>query len=333
VGLALLVLVVVPLLLNVTFTVTGIRNAWFNRVPLPDLKSNQDPSVIAHGKYLFEGPAACGDCHVSKWAEFSGVTASVQAPPIGGLGFTSGGPFGRFGEIYATNLTPDAKTGIGRYTDPQLFRLLRTGIRADGSRVVLTVMPYHGVSDSDLVAIVSYLRALTPVAHEVPPDRQTVSFQLFRTDPDADAFPIGRAPSPGRDAPPEEPTVKRGAYLAREISNCGGCHTPHYEDPLRTTGPEFSGGEVVLAGIIGANPRAWFRAPNLTPVRRGVLKQMGTKDVWMARFRAGRQVVDSPMPWNAFSRMSDADLEALWLFFNSLKPIQGETGPTHGVNK
>jgi hypothetical protein len=34
------------------------------------------------------------------------------------------------------------------------------------------------------------------------------------------------------------------------------------------------------------------------------------------------------MPWGSFSRMSDADLEALWAFFNSLDPVENDVGPT-----
>jgi len=32
------------------------------------------------------------------------------------------------------------------------------------------------------------------------------------------------------------------------------------------------------------------------------------------------------MPWGAFSRMSDADLEALYIYLMSLDPVENEIG-------
>ena len=58
------------------------------------------------------------------------------------------------------------------------------------------------------------------------------------------------------------------------------------------------------------------------------LEQGGLDDAeaWIARFRAGRIFATSPMHWGPFSRMSDEDLTALWLFFNTLDPIANEVG-------
>jgi mono/diheme cytochrome c family protein len=131
-------------------------------------------------------------------------------------------------------------------------------------------------------------------------------------------------------APPEAPTRERGEYVARYVANCRGCHTKADESTMTWTGPEFAGGlEFDTAPEWpGGDPKQWFRSPNLTPIPNGVLKTLGTKENWIARFRAGRAYKASPMQWGPFSRMSDADLEALWIFFNSLPPVPNDLGPT-----
>ena len=67
---------------------------------------------------------------------------------------------------------------------------------------------------------------------------------------------------------------------------------------------------------------------HLTPDPTGVLRRFGSLENWKARFRAGRTVVGSPMMWGHFSRMSDADLGALWAFLNSLEPVEHEVVKT-----
>lgn len=42
-----------------------------------------------------------------------------------------------FGTIYTPNITPDAETGIGSWTDDQFYRAMHEGIAADGSHLYL----------------------------------------------------------------------------------------------------------------------------------------------------------------------------------------------------
>jgi hypothetical protein len=74
----------------------------------------------------------------------------------------------------------------------------------------------------------------------------------------------------------------------------------------------------------GSDGKTWFRSPNLT--RGGILKYYPTKDAWIARFRSQAMLPGTPMHWGPFSRMSDADLEALWLFFRSLPALAHDEG-------
>ena len=63
----------------------------------------------------------------------------------------------------AANLTPDAGTGIGRWTEADFVRALRTGRRPDGTTIDREHMPwptFGQMSDDELGAIYLYLRTI-----------------------------------------------------------------------------------------------------------------------------------------------------------------------------
>src|SRR5687767_6063614 len=80
--------------------------------PGPSLKASRDSSVIARGKYLVEGPAHCGSCHISDFGDMVAGDEGKVVALKGGLQF----PMGPLGIMYTKNLTPDQATGIGRYS-------------------------------------------------------------------------------------------------------------------------------------------------------------------------------------------------------------------------
>ena len=67
--------------------------------------------------------------------------------------------------------------------------------------------------------------------------------------------------------------------------------------------------------------------PNLTPDPTGVLVRFANEEEWIARFRAGRLIPQSFMRWGPFSRMSEEDLRAIYIFLNSLDPVENDVGP------
>ena len=97
--------------------------------------------------------------------------------------------------------------------------------------------------------------------------------------------------------------------------------------------PEYAGGMEFeplpeLHKLLGIDEDLWTRSPNITPHANSALSKFKTRESWIARFRQGRIVMNSSMHWGPFSRMSDEDLEALWLYFNSLDPVEYEVGET-----
>ena len=77
-----------------------------------------------------------------------------------------------FGVIHPANLTPDANTGLGSWTEAMFVRALRTGRHMGGNgRPILPPMPWQNLaqqSDDDLKAIFAYLRTVPAIRNDVP---------------------------------------------------------------------------------------------------------------------------------------------------------------------
>jgi mono/diheme cytochrome c family protein len=265
---------------------------------------SKDPAVIERGRYLAFGPAHCVECHgaAERRAE---LAAGKEIPLSGGLEMKL--PVGIF---RPRNITPDAETGVGRYSDGQLARMLRHGVRPDGT-AVLPFMPFADMAEDDLNAVLSFLRAQPPVHHAVKPNEPNVLGRVvkaFVLEPKGPTMPVRQS------VPPAE-TAEYGRYLAHSVANCVGCHT---KVDLRTgekVGPLFGGGTEIEG----------FITPNLTPDARWGWIASWPEEVFIARIHMGRQRAGSPMPWDSFRKMSDGDLRAIYRYLRTLAPAQ--TGP------
>jgi mono/diheme cytochrome c family protein len=230
-------------------------------IPLPDVHASSDPAVIARGEYLAMGPSHCIYCHAESEAEAVRALETGERVPLrGGQRFADA----TLGELYAKNLTPDTETGIGRYSDGQIARMLRYAVKPDGRSTLQSLMPYGDMSDEDLTAIISFLRTQPPVRNVIPPVRLTTIGKVVKSF--APAFQPRRVEGVRAASPPQAPTRERGEYLVRAVGNCGGCHTPYNPLTFAPTGPALSGGnDVAPARLPGVDRTLWFKPPNLTP--------------------------------------------------------------------
>jgi mono/diheme cytochrome c family protein len=77
-----------------------------------------------------------------------------------------------FGTVFTANLTPDAATGLGAWTEDMFIRALRTGRHMGGTgRPIIPPMPWPMLAaqtDADLKAIFAYLRSIPAIRNEVP---------------------------------------------------------------------------------------------------------------------------------------------------------------------
>lgn len=130
---------------------------------LPASLAAADEAQVARGKYLVT-IAGCTDCHTPGY--FLGKPDMDRYLGGSDVGFEVPG----LGVFLGRNLTPDKQTGLGDWTDEQVAHALTAGERPDG-RVLAPIMPYHAYSNltaEDVQAIVSFLRSIPAVSHEVP---------------------------------------------------------------------------------------------------------------------------------------------------------------------
>jgi mono/diheme cytochrome c family protein len=290
--------------------------------PLPDVKASTDPAVIARGEYLVYGPAHCIECHGANYDAVQKLGEGQKLPLAGGLRM----PVGPLGVVYSKNLTPDPETGIGRYSDGQIARMMRYAIKADGRATIEPMMPFGNMSEDDLAAVISYLRAQTPVRNQVPGNEWTLMGKIVKSV--APVFKPRSSINPPATAPVQGPTKERGEYIARSLSNCVGCHTPRDQTSFAAIGPDFSGGfEMEPLPLAGADPNVWFKSPNLTPAKGSALLKFPDRETFIARFqRGGRHYAGSAMPWESFAQMTNDDISALYEFLHALPPSAGPTG-------
>lgn len=120
---------------------------------------------LERGLYLttIEG---CNDCHTPG--------TLYGAPDFGRkLSGSELGWVGPWGTSFARNLTPDMETGLGKWSDDDIVKAVRTGQRPDGT-VLVPPMPWQmfsNLTDEDAYAIAAYLKSLPPVSHKVPDKR------------------------------------------------------------------------------------------------------------------------------------------------------------------
>lgn len=154
------------ILLGVALLIAGlgfiqIRGTRTFDAPYPEISASTDSAVIARGEHLVFATAHCASCHAPQ----DKLDAMYQGGPKPAL---TGGweliipPVA----LRGSNITPDEETGIGLLSDAEIARTLRHGVGHDG-RYILPLMPYSQMSDDDLQAIISYLRAQPAVRHKV----------------------------------------------------------------------------------------------------------------------------------------------------------------------
>lgn len=292
----------------------------FPDTPYPDgLVASADAEAIARGEYLVWGPAHCTACHAS----YARERPEDNRP---GTALAGGLPFdlGPMGTIYGLNLTSHPTEGLGRFSDAELARTLRTGVRPNGQLSVFMALSASRLSDDDVVAVLSYLRALpaAPAAHGEGALSLLGSavFGLVGFGPRGDAAPVGAPPS-------DTPDLARGAYLADSVALCTTtCHRAYDPSTFEPVGPLAAGGNCEPSH--GPDSDMEYCPPNLTSHPTGYVGQVD-EEAFVARFRTGRVHTSSIMPWENYGRMSDADLRSIYRHLRALPPVDHELGPSY----
>jgi hypothetical protein len=256
-------------------------------IAVPDIAISKDPAVLARGEHLTHSVMACAmsSCH---GADFAGAAKPIDAGPMG----TFSGP----------NITG---AGLGAaYSNGELFRLLRHGVKKDGRSVrFMPVQDTSWLPDSDVVAMISYLRTMPAVDK---PNGATSLGTLGKVMDRRGMFAIDvarRIDHPHIEtAPPPAPTKDYGRFVGRM---CTGCH-----------------GEHLSGGPIPGAPPSVPTPLNLTPDATGLAGW--TYDDFTKLLDTGvrrnGQKLDPFMPRDSFANYDDTERNALWAYLQSLPP-------------
>lgn len=284
-GILLAVIVVVGLVAAAgVYIVSGSRlNKTYDAVVQP-IAIPTDADSIAEGGRLIT-IRGCNGCH---------------APDLGGQVMIDDPALGTF---FSANLTSGAGSATAQYTVEDWDRAIRHGVKPNGKGVM--IMPsneFSVLSDEQLGQMIAYLQTVPPVDREHPkPKVGPLGRVLFMAGqlPLLSAAGIDQTATHPASIPPTA-SVEYGAYLA---TTCKGCHYPNMAG-----GPSLEPGGVPAANLTPAGPLAnWTLDDFRTVLQTGV-----TPD--------GLAISPEAMPWPAFQHMTDVEIEALWLYLNSLPP-------------
>ena len=253
--------------------------------------------VVARGAYL----ARAGDC-------VSCHTAPGGQPYAGGYKLDT-----PFGYLLSPNITPDAVTGIGRWTADDFWRALHQGVNQRGQDMY-PVMPfdfYTRVTREDSDAIFAYLRSVPAVNNAVVvnhlrfPFNQRWSMAVWR---ELYFSPGSHKPDPAKSA-----AWNRGAYLVEGLGHCSACHSPR----------NALGGIEKDKAYTGATIDGWF-ALNLTSELHTGLGSWTVEQIatyLKTGAVAGKTTALGPMALvvkNSTSQMSEADLSAMATYLKDI---------------
>jgi len=305
-----------------------VRESSRKRNVTEQVRGSKHIPRVERGRYLVNHVAQCFDCH-------SPLDDSDDPQPLPNM-LGSGDILNEETTLVAPNITPDADTGAGKWTDEQLSRAIREGVGHDGRRLSHQ-MPWHHYSvltDEDVQAIIVYLRSLSPVSRRLPRNGAP---------PETDVIAPVR---PARDSDLNTP-VARGAYLVR-IARCVYCHTPLGPEGVTDLELAFGGGRRFVHRknwYVDVDPDPQLKSKsqkdvvdlddvvssiNLTRDPSG-LAHYDTQ-VFIRTMRTGKvngiRPLSTAMPWAFFRGMTDADLSAIFAYLRQLPPLKHNVSNT-----
>ncbi len=256
------------------------------------------PERVARGRYLTQGLLGCETCHSP--LDFTKHGAPMPA------GMELAGqilPIPDFpGTIVAPNLTPDPETGSANWSDDQIARAIREGIKHDDTTLfpMMPYVEYKALSDEDVASVVVFLRSLAPMRNPLPPSH--INFPVN--------YLVRGAPEPVTEpvhGPDMSNPLARGKYL---VSLGCGCHRVINKLP-------FAGGDHLHG------PWGDVVSANITPDPSGI--SYYTEATFITALRTGyvgARELNPIMPYGEFKNLSDDDLKAIFAYLRTLPPIK-----------
>jgi hypothetical protein len=306
----------------IAVVVIAIAGVSYITLALPNVGNAEDikialtPQRIERGKYLANHVTLCMDCHSTRdWTKFAGPMLE-GSDGRGGEKFTSAVGFP--GNVEVPNITP---YHLGNWTDGELLRAITTGVKKDGSAIFpLMPWPYYSKMDrEDLYSIIAYVRSLKSIKADYP--KSTLDFPLnilVHTMPQKAS--LGKVPH-------TSDTLKYGEYLVTSAA-CMECHSQVDKGKI-IPGLEYAGGREFVIPNAGVVRSANITADKTTGIGNWTKAQFINQfkqyaDSAKARIDVKPHEFQSIMPWYKYADLKETDLEAIYAYVKTIKPIKNE---------
>jgi mono/diheme cytochrome c family protein len=265
---------------GIVYAVTGSRMQRKYSVPEPTLVVRSDSVALTVGRHqaVING---CTSCHGNQ------LEGKIEVENFA------------LGRMTGSNLT---NGGRGAVLDARDWvRAVRHGLRGDSTPLLF--MPAHELSriaDEHLAAIIAYARSIPASQSSVSRSYAGPLARVLFLTGDVTLLPAEKVDHQSIAPPtmPAERTIAFGRYLG---TGCKGCH-----------GVNYSG------GVIPGAPPSWPAAANITPAGLVAYTRESFAHALRTGTRPGGSAIRPPMPINAYKEMTDVELDALWLYLQSL---------------
>ena len=252
------------------------------QVQPPAVTIPSDEQAIARGQHMVD--VNCTSCHGDDLAG----DVLLEDPMVG--------------TIYTANITGLAQ----RRTDEEIVLAIRHAVGPGGRQIV--AMPSEAFiyfSEEDLGAIIAYLKTIPQVEKESPGIDLSVMGQIMLGAGlfgDLSAADIINHDQPFTSMPNIGANVAYGEYLS---PLCVSCHGPD----LSGAQPSIQGSPIAPNLTPGGGLAGWTEADFIQTIRSGMTP-------------SGHQMDPEYMPWKSWSKFDDEELQAIWMYLNSLPARQ-----------
>ena len=298
---------VLALAILVPIAVIGIQVASDPGSDRPSVPPANPAEQIKQGAYLAVA-GNCMGCHTTRGGnEYAGGRVIAT----------------QFGNIYSTNITPDAETGIGTWTVDDFWRALHNGKSKDG-QFLYPAFPYPNytkVTRADSDAMFAYFKTIPPVRqtnkeHDLQfPYNQRILLAFWRT--------LYFTPGEFQAPKTESEQWIRGAYLVQGLGHCAACHTSRNAWGGTLTGRDLEGGMIPMQN--------WY-ASSLTSDSEAGLATWNEKDIadLLKTGVSQRGAVFGPMAEvvsNSLQHLSQSDIDAMAVYLKSIPKADSKPAP------
>lgn len=271
-----------------------------------DLKIDATPEMIANGARI--AAVQCYVCHKGSDNKLSGRLLN-ELPSV-------------FGEIHSANITQSGEHGVAKWTDGQIYALLRTGVKPGGQYLPIYMPKYPHLSEYDIKSVIAYLRSDRPEVQaseiaKVPSKPSLLVKFLTHVNPDFKKIPLSKEPVAEPDT---ANLVAYGKYLVTGRYDCYPCHSADFTK-VNMMHPEQSAG--YLGGgnkMLTPNGKEIFTA-NITPDATGIgdWTEEDFKSAMIVQKNKGGHSLRQPML--PYTGMTDLEVKAIWQYLLTVPKI------------